>query len=590
MNIGDILHTRAEREAAPIGAVIQIINGSPVDRWTKTGSNLWTSDGPGPNRTDARGGWFEDYDVDGYRVEVWPGISVGDVLHTSAQRAACPVGTVVRHGNNGTEWTKTAPDLWTAGRGNTRPDSGERGWEPDDYTGGQGYTVQSVPITGPVIEGVVADYSALCALPDGAVFFAESQPEVRWVVGDGVRAVREGDTVGVAVALSVFEGPANAGALRTGEPVPVVTPAHLGVGEVVTSRAQYAALPVGTVLYSRTGVERTKVGVDQWSRPDRSNSTSARMRLNFFTVHSLPVIEAGVVLPAVGTTVQTMEQMVALPVGTILSTRSGRWTRREDGRWHQEGSSNEGTDDGSMSVPDYNTVEFLPVVFEVGQRLHTQAEFDALPVGTALRHYDLPNNEGYRWVKQESGIWQHENGATYVPWQLPVFAVHSLPIDPATQPTEPVVTVAEAEAERNRAIRDAVGRAVAVRDEEFLSALREHWDGVNFQPSEINNVLEDLGLEGIETTECITVSVTVTGRTNLDRHDVENLFEGDLSASLTDTLSAEWTIEDIEFDDIEVRSGQCGCDEVDSDMVRDRLDANSVIYSEYDWTASCSNH
>lgn len=675
MNIGDTLRTAAERQAAPIGAVIE--HNSTGRVWTKEGEALWTC----PNRIsrdDIEGtGWASDTSGDGYQVVQWPAahLQVGGVIYSEPELHALPSGTVVHQAddpeNADYHWTKQEDGRWLKNDGALRL--------PVINTSGF-FAVRSLPGTTPdaTVAAVAADptavvnYEALLAMPVGSVFHRTDAPSLVWEVLTAHRAVRCAYTPRMVVDLSLFEGPANGGMLITS------APAHLPLGATVNTLAEFEALPVGATIRSGTGIVRVKRVDGQWQVLGSATRVrpSARMRMGFHVVDSIPtpevaeVVEPEVVLPALGEGVQTFEQMVALPVGTVVQAGSHYRTKGEDREWHQHRDRDgvphvAGSPDDSMSVNGYNTVVFLPSDEEtvtdprVGTVVRTRAELDDLPVGTVITWNTA---QAHSRTKIDSGAWVRDGLARFARnlSMSPPWTVTSVPGSEMVEPAEPVaftigdlITTAEqyaalpvhsvvrhgmgseqpvvkmAEGEWGSPINGtsvfsdasvantsrtlvalpqgsvapaaactldhsvvvpaAVAEAVAERNEDFLRVLREYWDGVNFSESEINDVLSDLGLPDITTRESITVTVSVQGRSTLDRNDVEAMVEGGYSASLDDAPVVDWTIDGIGFE-TEVDEGDCGCDNVDNYMVSERLSRESVSFDSFEFTTDCPNH
>lgn len=440
MNIGDILHTVAEREAAPIGAVIRLVEHSHAgDRWTKTGPNEWTNGLGGVRNNRVGAGWCPDSDPTGYEVIEWPTPTTPEFIYTAAERATAPIGAVIRPSDSRHTLTKVGLNLWRHSNGSERPDTWPNGWYEDSSPGDQYYyRVVTWPVdpNGPQVSDV-ADYAALLALPVGSLFCAASQPAVRWEVIDGTHAIRQGDPARVQVNLSVFEGPANAGHLRSAEQgAREVT--HLGVGDLIETREQFDALPVGTTIRGTANVTRTKVDDGSWlaggGRPAR---TSDRLRLGYHRVVSIPEpapVAVTPVLPAVGETVATVEQFDAMPVGTTVSSGGNQWTKNSAGQWciHRGGSPDpDGIPATSMTVPGYNTVVSYPapVLPEVGEFFTSTEQFTAAPVGTQVRNVrgaDASKLAPNSWGQGGVHHWEEDvlNVANW--WRLV-----SVPTDPA---------------------------------------------------------------------------------------------------------------------------------------------------------------
>jgi hypothetical protein len=456
-------------------------------------------------------------------------MNIGEILHTRAEREAAPVGAVIRHNCvGGSSWTKVGPNLWTSSAGGSR-DNARSGWLNNSHP--DGYVVEAWPGAADL------DYAGLLALGVGERFCSTSQPEVVWEVHPG-GVMRLGDEAQVMVDLSVFEGPANAGHLTTVAETPVAVPLP-AVGELVADRVQFHDLPVGTVLRSGAGVERTKGADGRWFSTIRGPRPSDSMRLNYYRVVSVPEV---LPYPSVGERIETFEQVLALPLGTVISSGDNEWTKTTYGWMHRGGA----VDPTRAPIPDtaiildgYNTVVSLPG--------------------------EVP-------VVQGVGLTMASNTTV------------TFPIE-GTIATETIAMT-----EHHRIMAEQVAHAIDQRNEEFLTALREAWDGVNFNEREINEVLSDLGIEGEvgPGTEEVSVMVDVNGRSTLGSADVEGLFEGRLSASVDDTR-VSWDIDDIEFGPYEVSHGACACSMVDRHDISTRLDESGVSYDSFEWEASCPN-
>lgn len=746
LGVGHVVTSGAQFRALPVGTMIHRVGEeeSTDYQWTKREDGAWVRhDGHrigSPNASSF------------FSVRSLPGVNqtvaqVPTRIHTAAEREAAPIGArIVADCQDRTRaWTKTGPDEWvrefdSERRANRRPDGGGSWYVDMDAGDTRYYEVLEWPVADTVaVAGVVADYAALLGLAEGERFHSNTNPTTVWEVRPDSRAVRWGDPTSTTVGLSVFEGPANAGHLRTGVEQQVPTP-HLAVGELITTVEQFDALPIGTTIRGGTGVVRTKEDTGLWRPRGRTSEPrhGERLRLGFHTVDSLPEqVEAAppensVALPAVGEGVMTLEQMIALPLGTRVRAGGGSWTKREDGWRHRDAGRGQGDD--TMTLDGYNTVDYLPHetaaagIWQVGYTANTAAQLDSMPVGTVIRwgtsrarrtkHADglwatsptgrgvaatglsmdagwtveslhgqevpvsmgtaitsatqftaLPvgaviiNPNGVRWTKWADGSFGETPGSrvpdtmntaswwTVVePFDEPmVFAigmdietveqyaalpVHSVvredgdnffpitkrdaetwqdqsttwsndTVSGATRrlvalPQDPVLPAATgrpdiARDEHERVVQ-AARRAGEVtgreaRSEEVLSTLREAWDGDSFTEHEINMVLSDLGLEEIapDTTEEITVTVEVEGRSTVSITEVENLIEGDFDARLDTDPVINWTISGMDFGDIEVDEGDCGCNQVSEAMVRERLVDGGVSFDSFTYSGSCPN-
>ena len=528
-----VLHTAAEREAAPVGAAIYLQTGSAANTWVKQASGMWfdSSGEREPRPSTAPGHWIPDGDEVGYVVTEWPEAVAPRTIRTAAEREAAPVGAVIRladHTGRHDTWTKQSDGDWRSGTGSLRAQD-STGWLSDDSDGH--YEVLSWPSLPEEAEPVrpVGSWEELQALDSGSIFHLNDTPAVRWrITGGG--AVRMNEATSTVVPLDVFEGPARGGLITfegqreevnegtvTEEVAPVaVDPPAVGAG--ITSLEQFDALPIGTVLSAYGQYEFTKLNPQAYTRSDTGTLLS---RENLATTGVNTIVSYP--YPMVGETVPGVVEFNALPVGTIVSPSRGQtnWEKLRTGNWRRIGGMRtEGQVPESMS-PSTNVVMSIPPGQEV--------------------------------------------------------------LDEAPEPT---MTVAEHERLLRVAAGAAAAEAISNRNEEFLAALRENWDGVNFAEYEINAALRSLGLEDISISEEITVTVTVDGSTTLETDHVEGLFEGNLSASLDSRPTVLWRIDGLNFE-VTGSQGSCACGEVDSDMVRDRLDGEEVIYEDFSFSAAC---
>lgn len=477
-------------------------------------------------------------------------MNIGDTLRTSAEREAAPVGAVIHlvgftipHDT----WTKRPSGDWVNGVGDERL-STSGGWVPDETSDTQsGYVV----LAWPEDEGAGPEY------PD--------------------------------------------------------------VGQPVTERAELHALPVGTVLrHERTigdptsSIYRTKVDQSTWRRNGNDRTTN-QMRINgFYIVHSLPeqegttmsttTIEAPVF--TVGQQINTAAERAALPIGSRMKspTMASTWVKRDVDRWVDEATDrNPRANDQSGWYRDnsdqyYELLTLGPVSDGIVEGYQT---LRALPDGTVFRNWVVDSTVD--WVIRSRGafIRRHPDGGTDIPistfegpanaGQLRVVTGEPVQVEPVVPEVEETITMTEHRRIVSMRVDGAIRQEAERRNEEFLSTLRERWDGNSFTEDEINEVLSDLGLGEIDARETITVSVDVSGTTELDDSDVRGVIEGDMYATIDNTVEVEWTVDGVDFE-VEVREGECGCDQVDDSMVEERLRESSFTYSDIgDMSKSCEN-
>lgn len=280
----------------------------------------------------------------------------------------------------------------------------------------------------------------------------------------------------------------------------------------------------------------------------------------------------------VGHVIASDEEFDSLPVGTVITWENSHTrTKNDDGRWYLSDR-----EDGSTSHHLSNNewvITTLPGAHPtVGQQVMTTQQFIDLPVGS-----QITSREGRVYTKRQdrwdgglggSGVRSPRTGGFFT---LTRFG----------EEDESTITIAAHEA----AMAAAAMAAVATRNEQFLSELREAWDGQSFLRGEINEVLASLGIDGgiEEPRETITVDVEVEGTTLLDNDDVEGLFEGTGDCRINSEVEVSWRRQHGYSFEVEVDEGDCGCEDVDDDMVQSRLDGDGITYSTFTFSVSCSN-
>lgn len=194
-------------------------------------------------------------------------------------------------------------------------------------------------------------------------------------------------------------------------------PAPLRVGDELTSVEQMHALPVGARITNFASEDGwTKLPDGTWR--DRTSNLSAEVvRFDWRKVEYLP--------PVVGVTrVHTEAEYAALPVGTTLWPSYVKQSDAEASDWWYEKTGPntwiDGSWEGARAVSDADfsgsdryegrLVRSLPAPaseFKVGDKLHTAADAEALPVGSSVWWDGNTGPSLYAgwWVKTAPNHW-----------------------------------------------------------------------------------------------------------------------------------------------------------------------------------------
>lgn len=185
------------------------------------------------------------------------------------------------------------------------------------------------------------------------------------------------------------------GSLRV-ESYPITRPTWMQVGALITDRSWFEQLPVGTVLHERNGLGSL------YTRTERgfSNDMSGHLETTNFNEAQRHIIESLPDEPGVqptvqtnlrvGQTVNTHEEMLALPMGTVIGPPTGN----VESGFRREGDSFVLVRDGShfglgLLSENWNVIHALPEGYvgrpewmRLAHRIASTEQALALPVGT----------------------------------------------------------------------------------------------------------------------------------------------------------------------------------------------------------------
>lgn len=150
-------------------------------------------------------------------------------------------------------------------------------------------------------------------------------------------------------------------------------------------------------------------------------------------------------LPEVGSRIESHQQLIDLPVGSVISGRFEREVKREDGRWQRPSGDHRAEDSFDMNRYAYRVVSIggdgtTPAVPPAVGSAVTVEQYTTLPVGTVIRR----NRPGsVAWAREEGG-WRSSNNTFRTPDRMRrdlSYLIVSLP-EPTTPP-DPVDTTIE---------------------------------------------------------------------------------------------------------------------------------------------------
>lgn len=292
-------------------------------------------------------------------------------------------------------------------------------------------------------------------------------------------------------------------------------------------------------------------------------------------------------------TISTLEELEALPEGTLLTHDSNVWRRDGVGlALHPDGGAigleNFRAFVTELTVQDVSTTEAAP---QTPQYHRGQVFYN-----TGAQAWNVvasePDSEGYYYRACFYG------GLTITPT---VIRYTGDPMgDLLTEVPEwlrrsiPVAEQLAAHMERERVRAETVTQQIHGLDEyrsELSEALNtyivDHTGLTSTERDDLQEVMRDYNLEVVLPTEEVTVRVSVSGeyQTYLDSEFAE-IVGGDVTVDMPlQTIEFAWEGEVTK----EVTSGECACDEVDDDDVESLLNEEDINFSSFSFDASCSN-
>lgn len=147
----------------------------------------------------------------------------------------------------------------------------------------------------------------------------------------------------------------------------------------------------------------------------------------------------------------------------------------------------------------------------------------------------------------------------------------------------------------NRRTRTAQSTALTTLTSALGEYATDHYDDL---PDGLTDLLDEFNIDWSPPRETITVTVSISGSTQIDAEDhmglaeIERAIQGD---RLADWSSGSESIFTVSWSatapiEVEVPTGDCGCDEVDDEMVENWLDSQGFHYTSFEVdSTSCSN-